>query len=148
MTTIKYIVSFAVLAVIMSCSRNSIDDAGSVAFMSAFEDVCMEWGSNISAVNQRMEEYELYDMSDGFLKYTDSVGHIISYQFDSDGLCASSLVLADSLVVSLPDFMAGYEYVGILDGSDVYFKEDTFMTTYFIDKDNITYRAVGFTKLR
>ena len=75
-----------------SCSIDGYDDTAYVK--NVFKDVCVTWGADLVAVSENMDKYEMVESDEDFLKFSDQeTGAVISYLFDEDGLCASSVII-------------------------------------------------------
>ena len=155
----KYIVKTSILFGIItvmsvlssSCGRDMFDDQNTAVIKNVLEDVCTEWGVDEADVSAAMGKYDLADMADDFMKYYDSDSEcMISYLFDENGLCASSVIIDAGSEISTEKLFSKYEYVGRLNGEEIYCmkQKNIFLTTYTVIKDDNTKLIIGMTKFQ
>ncbi len=147
--TMMFVFIMMISVMCTSCDRDMFEDQNTTAIKNMLEDVCTEWGAQEAEVSAAMRKYELADMADDFVKYYDSdSGCMISYLFNENGLCASSVIINDGAEVSTEKLFSKYDRIGHLDGEEIYClrQENIFLTTYTVTKDDSTKRIIGMTR--
>ena len=134
-----------------SCSRDMFDDHNITVIKNVLNDICVEWGTDTFDVSERMDGYDLMEMTEDFMMFHDKeTGCVISYLFDEDGLSASSAVIDEDSGITPDRLLSDYDYVGQLSGKDVYClkQKNLFVTSYSVNDEEELKLVVGMTRFQ
>lgn len=119
---------------------------------SVLSSICVNWDADKQYVSKQMEGYHESYSSENILKYAVDASTYISYQFEDNRLVTSIMVKekASNYDVSKISSLKEYEYVGNVDGANVYISEsmNTMGVKLLRHSDGVDYEVIGFTPLQ